>query len=115
MTLAEAIQAVIAFVRDNQQWTILIVGVLAFGESLAVISLLLPATAILLGIGALIGAGGVAFWPIWLAAAISAFLGDWLSYVIGQKIGWRVVEIWPLRRRPEIVMNGHRFFKRWGV
>lgn len=115
MTLAEATDTVIAFVRDNQQWTILVVGVLAFGESLAVISLLVPATAILFGLGALIGAGGVAFWPIWFAAFVGAFLGDWVSYVIGQRIGWRVVEIWPLRRRPDIVINGHRFFERWGV
>ncbi|MFZ5675085.1 MAG: DedA family protein [Pseudomonadota bacterium] len=115
MTPADIIQSIIAFVRDNQHWTIVIVGLLAFGESLAVVSLLLPATAILLGIGALIGAGGVAFWPVWVAAVIGAFLGDWLSYVIGRKLGWRIVQIWPLRRRPDIVMNGHAFFERWGL
>lgn len=115
MTLAETIAAIVAFARDNQQWTFLIVGLLAFGESLAVISLLLPATAILLGIGALVGAGGTAFWPVWLAASVGAFLGDWLSYVIGQKLGWRIVQMWPLRRRPDIVMKGHAFFERWGV
>lgn len=115
MTLAETIQFIVAFTRENQQWAVLIVGLLAFGESLAVVSLLLPATAILLGIGALIGAGGVPFWPVWLAASIGAFLGDWLSYLIGQKLGWRIVRLWPLRRWPEIVMNGHDFFERWGV
>lgn len=115
MTVSEIIQTVIAFVRDNQQWTVLIVGVLAFGESLAVISLLLPATAILFGIGALIGAGGVAFWPVWLAAAIGAFFGDWVSYVIGKWVGWRIVDMWPLRRRPEIVMKAYAFFEKWGV
>lgn len=115
MTPADIIQSIVTFVRDNQQWTIAIVGLLAFGESLAVVSLLLPATAILLGIGALIGAGGVAFWPVWLAAVTGAFLGDWVSYVIGRKLGWRIVQTWPLRRRPDIVMNGHAFFERWGL
>lgn len=115
MTPADIIQSIIAFVRDNQHWTIVIVGLLAFGESLAVVSLLLPATAILLGIGALIGAGGVAFWPVWLAAVTGAFLGDWVSYVVGRKLGWRIVQIWPLRRRPDIVMKGHAFFERWGL
>jgi len=42
--------------------------VLAFGESLAFISLLIPAWGALVAIGALIGASGISFWP--LAAGI---------------------------------------------
>ena len=41
------------FVRAHQGWAPLIVGALAFAESLAVVSLLVPSTVLLLGIGAL--------------------------------------------------------------
>src|SRR5579862_9143748 len=56
-------------VRQHQVSAPALVFVLAFAESLAFVSLLLPATAILLGVGGLIGAADIAFWPIWWAAA----------------------------------------------
>ena len=45
-------QMVIDFVRVHHMWAAPIVFVLAFGESLAFISLLIPAWAALVGIGA---------------------------------------------------------------
>ena len=51
-------QLVIDFVRVHHAWAAPIVFVLAFGESLAFISLLVPAWAALVGIGALISASG---------------------------------------------------------
>lgn len=88
---------------------------LAFGESLAFLSLLLPATVILLALGALIGESGIAFWPIWAAAAAGAFFGDWLSYWIGYHYQDRVAHMWPLSRNPQLLARGHAFFERWGV
>ena len=62
--------AIIAFVREHKTWAGPIVFVLAFGESLAFISLVLPVWAILVGIGTLIGAsGGLDFWWILAIAA----------------------------------------------
>ena len=87
---------IVEFVKLHQAWAPLVVFLLAFGESLAFISLLLPAWAALLGIGALIMAGGLNFWPIWIAASLGAALGDWLSYWIGRKLEYTVQHIWPL-------------------
>ena len=78
MTLPDFAVPVIEFIRAHEAWAVPIVFVLAFGESLAFIALLLPATVILWGIGALVGASGISFWPLWLAAAFGAALGDWL-------------------------------------
>lgn len=55
MSLDEITQATIAFIRAHEAWGAPIVLALAFGESLAFISLLLPATVILFGVGWLIG------------------------------------------------------------
>src|SRR5262245_1078458 len=115
MTMADITEAVRIFVREHQAWAPPIVFVLAFGESLAFISLLLPATVILFGVGALIGEAGLRFWPIWAAAALGAALGDWVSYWIGYKFKDRVTEIWPLSRHPQLIERGRAFFRRWGA
>src|SRR5215468_2240608 len=108
-------QQILEFVRMNQAWAAPIVFLLAFGESLAFISLLLPAWAALVGMGALISAGEINFWPIWVAAAIGAALGDWLSYWIGLKLDRAVQRVWPLSRNPELIPRGEAFMKRWGA
>jgi membrane protein DedA with SNARE-associated domain len=105
----------VEFVRVHRAWAGPIVFLLAFGESLAFVSLLFPAWAVLVGIGALIGAGNLSFWPIWIAASIGAALGDWLSYWIGVKIGPPVAHVWPLSRRPDLLPKGEAFVKRWGA
>ena len=85
------------------------------GESLAFLSLLIPAWAALVGIGALIGSSHLNFWPIWVAGSIGAALGDWLSYWMGIKIGPPVAHVWPLSRHPELLPRGEAFVRRWGV
>ncbi|HEY0420614.1 MAG TPA: DedA family protein [Acetobacteraceae bacterium] len=109
------VQATLDFIRDHQAWVAPIVLVLAFGESLAFISLLLPATAILFATGGLMAAAGIDFWPVWAAAALGAFLGDWLSYWLGYHFRERISTIWPLSRQPHLLARGHAFFQKWGL
>jgi len=52
----EFIDHAVDFVRENAVWAPPIVFALAFGESLAFISLLIPAWGALVAIGALVGA-----------------------------------------------------------
>lgn len=88
---------------------------LAFGESLVFLSLLLPATFILLALGLLIGKSGIAFLPVWCSATFGAFFGDWMSYWIGCKYKHQVVHMWPLSCKPQLLIHGHAFFEHWGV
>ena len=106
---------IVAFVRDHSEWAAPIVFGLAFGESLAFISLLIPAWAALVAMGALVKSGGLSFWPIWVAGALGAACGDWLSYWIGLKLEYSVQHIWPLSRHPDLIPRGERFVKRWGI
>lgn len=112
--LDSIIQGIVEFVRQHQAWAVPLVFVLSFGESLAFISLLLPATVILFALSALLGEGGVAFVPVWMAAASGAFLGDWLSYWLGYRYQHQIGHVWPLSRNPHILQRGHRYFERWG-
>lgn len=109
------VDPVLDFVEAHQAWAPVIVFGLAFGESLAFISILVPATALLLGIGALIEASGLNFWPMWAAAAAGAALGDAVSYWFGFHYKERAKTFWPLNRRPELVVRAEDFFSRYGV
>jgi membrane protein DedA with SNARE-associated domain len=108
-------QHIVDFVRAHETWAAPIVGALAFGESLAFVSLVLPAWAVLVALGTLIGRSGINFWPIWVAGSVGAALGDWLSYWIGTKIGPAVSHIWPLSRHPDLIPRGQRFVTKWGA
>jgi membrane protein DedA with SNARE-associated domain len=111
----EYARPVVDFVREHQAWAAPIVFALAFAESLAFISLLVPAWGALVLIGGLVQAGGLSFWPIWVAGSVGAALGDWLSYWIGLKLERRVQHIWPLSKYPQMIPMGEAFIKNWGA
>jgi membrane protein DedA with SNARE-associated domain len=115
MDLEEHARAIIEFVRTHQAWAPPIVFALAFGESLAFVSLILPAWAALVGIGALIGAGGLDFWPVWIAGSLGAAFGDWLSYWFGSRFKNSIARVWPISRHQQLLPRGEAFIKRWGV
>lgn len=115
MDLNAYVQPIVEFVRAHAAWAPAVVFALAFGESLAFVSLLLPAWAALVAIGALAQAGGVSFWAVWVAASIGAALGDWLSYWIGLKLEYSVQHMWPLSRHPNLIPRGEAFVKKWGM
>jgi membrane protein DedA with SNARE-associated domain len=109
------VRSTIAFVEHHQAWGVPIVFALAFCESFAFVSLLVPATGILLGVGALIAAAELGFWPMWAAAALGAIAGDWLAYWFAFHFKDRVLQTWPLANNAELVGRGVAFFKKWGM
>jgi membrane protein DedA with SNARE-associated domain len=115
MDIHAIVQDTVDFVRTNQAWAVPVVFALAFGESLAFISLLIPAWGALVAIGALIGSSGIKFWPIWVSASLGAAFGDWLSYWIGLKLEHTVAHVWPLSRHPDLIPRGEIFMKKWGM
>ncbi len=117
MDLFESYAAPITdFVRNHQAWAAPIVFVLAFAESMAFVSLILPFFGILVAIGAVMGAAGsLGFWSIVIAAGVGAALGDWVSYWLGYHYHEQIARMWPLNRHPDLLPKGQAFFKRWGA
>jgi membrane protein DedA with SNARE-associated domain len=105
----------IDFVREHHAWAPFIVASLAFGESIAVLSLVVPATVLLVGVGALVETGGLAFWPVWAGAVAGAILGDWISFEFGRYFQDRAKHMWPLNRQPEVVAKGEYYTQRYGA
>jgi membrane protein DedA with SNARE-associated domain len=113
--MTDIAEAVLTFIKGHKEAAAPIVFVLAMGESVAFASLLFPATVMLWGVGAMIGAGLLDFWPIWIAAVIGAGLGDWLSYWLGAFFREPIAHTWPLSRYPGLLPRGRAFFRRWGA
>lgn len=95
-------------------WAGPLVGLLAFGESLAIVGVLIPGTAILLSVGGLMGAGLVDPVTVLLWAFLGALAGNWASYAIGRKIGSRAYRAWPLNRDRRAVARARLFFRHYG-
>jgi membrane protein DedA with SNARE-associated domain len=115
MEIQTIVQQTVDFVRTNEGWAAPVVFALAFGESLAFISLLIPAWGALVAIGALIGPSGINFWPVWIAGSLGAAFGDWISYWIGLKLEYTVTKVWPLSRHPDLIPRGEIFMRKWGI
>ncbi|MDE2462315.1 MAG: DedA family protein [Alphaproteobacteria bacterium] len=105
---------IIAYIAAHPDWAILVVGVSAFGESLAIVSLFFPGTAVLIAAGALVQAGALDPVSVVFAASFGAISGDAISYWIGQRFGAVIPRMWPFRIRPGIIAGGIAFFRRYG-
>ena len=107
LTVQEITAAIETFVTNHKAWTAPLMFLLAFGKSMAFVSLILPFWGILVAVGALRVKLGLGFVPIWVAASAGAALGDWLSYWLGWHYHERIAKMWPLSRYPDLLPNGH--------
>jgi len=94
--------------------TLLLVFLVAFGESLALIGIVVPGATLMIVFGALIAGHFLPFWPTVLAAFLGAVLGDGLSFWLGARYHVRLATLWPLSRYPHLLPQGEAFFKRHG-
>lgn len=90
-----------AWLGRNAAWAPLVLAALTFLESLPGVSFLVPATALLLGVGVLIGQGILDPWTTVAGAAVGAVLGDAVGFWVTRWIGARAVRrrIPPAHRR----------------
>jgi membrane protein DedA with SNARE-associated domain len=111
----ELTQSILGWIEIHQAWTAPVVFVLSFCESFAFVSLIVPATGILVALGAVIGATGLTFWPIWSAAVLGAIAGDWLAYYLAFHYKDSILKLWPFTRHEQWVARGNAFYQRWGL
>jgi membrane protein DedA with SNARE-associated domain len=106
---------VVDFIARSQDWAGPLVALMAFAESMAVIGVIVPFTAMIVASGALLATGTLDPWVIVPWGIFGAVVGDALSYWLGRWLGHRVHRVWPFSKDPELLASGHRFFVRWGV
>ncbi len=108
-------ERVVAFVAENIALAEPLVFALCFAESIILLSLFVPSTILLVGLGGLYSAAGGDFWPLWLTAAAGAFLGDLITFGLGRTFKKDIGCTWPLRNRPRWYARARLFFRQWGV
>ena len=104
----------IGFVAAHSGLAYGLVLLLAFSESVPVIGALVPGTAVIIAIAALVPTGAVRMWPLLAAAVAGAILGDGVSYWLGHRYGEAIVARWPLKGYPEFAQRSRQFIERHG-
>lgn len=110
----EQIQPYLDYFGNHPQWALAFIFLIAFGEALLVIGLVVPSTAVLVGAGALVGTGKLGFWPVMFATTMGCILGDQVSYWAGRFYGERLKTFWPLSAYPHLVAKGEDFVRQHG-
>jgi membrane protein DedA with SNARE-associated domain len=103
-----------AFLTDNSWLAGLAFALIAFGESLAVVGIFIPATPILFMIGVLIGNGRIDAASIVLFGVAGAISGYWASWKLGCHLGNRAWQAPALVRHRRGIARARLFFRRWG-
>ncbi|MGK7871074.1 DedA family protein [Falsiroseomonas sp. E2-1-a20] len=102
------------WIRAGAGWAPVAIFVITFLESLPGISILVPATALLLAIGALLGAGTLEPVPVLIAAIAGAIAGDAVGFWVSRAVGLRVVRRWLPRSQRRAYARALLLFRRWG-
>jgi membrane protein DedA with SNARE-associated domain len=111
----EYFKALLEFIQANGEWIAVAMFFLAFGESLVLVSLLLPFWAVFIGLGATIGISSPDFPAIWIAASVGAALGDMVSYWLGLKLHDRIARTWPISKNPRLLQRSKAFLDQYGA
>ncbi|WMD21341.1 DedA family protein [Achromobacter seleniivolatilans] len=102
------------FIEANQVWAGPITFLLTLGESMVLLGLFIPATALMLLTGGLIGAGTLDPWGVITWGIAGAIVGDALSYWLGRWVGPTALRRWPLKQQRTGVARARLFFYRYG-
>ena len=106
--------AVLDFVMANRAALPYMAAALAAAETVAFLSIFIPATALLMAVGASVSTGALPFLPIWIGAAIGAVIGSTFSYGLGRWFGPRLLQMWPLAQHADTVDRARALFLRHG-
>ena len=107
-------QPLFDWITQHQTWAGIIVFLIAFTESLAIVGLFIPGALLMLAIGALIGAGALPFWPTFWWAVAGAVVGDGVSFWLGYFYKQQLRVLWPFSRYPALLDHGERFLEQHG-
>lgn len=88
----------------------LILFLVAFGESLPMIGLLIPGSTVIVLSGFLAFHGKGFYLPILFSTAAGALLGDLLSFWLGNRFGSRMLTLKSFRKHHQLVKRSEQFF-----
>lgn len=108
------VSAVVEFLTAHPHVAYLAVFLLALSESVPIIGVVVPGTAVILALSALVPSGVLVLWPLLIAATLGAIAGDGLSFWLGHRYHREILGLWPLNRNPDLIEHSEAFFSRHG-
>jgi undecaprenyl-diphosphatase len=109
------VSSIIEFLTANPHVAYLAVFLLALCESIPIIGAVVPGTAVILTLSALVPSGVLLLWPLLVAATSGAIASDGLSFWLGHRYNREILGFWPLNRHPELIQRSEAFFERHGA
>jgi membrane protein DedA with SNARE-associated domain len=110
----EWIDGVLAWVSAHREWTLVVALIFGAAETTAFTSLLIPSSAILVGVGALVAAGDVPFLPLWIGASLGAMIGSTFSWWLGWHFGDDILRWKVVTKNQTLVDRTREIFAKWG-
>ena len=108
------VQSTLQSVSDHPSVAIFVVFMVTAAEAIAVVGLFIPGTAILLGVGLLVGAGDLPLWPVMGAGTTGAIVGHTVSFWLGRRYQSQLRGAWMFRRWPQVLARTDQFFRHYG-
>jgi len=102
-------------IQQNAEWAWVIVFVIAFVESAVLVGLFLPGWVLLVGIGTMIGADVLDFWPIVISAYLGAVIGEYLSYLLGYHYHEPILKWKLFSNHQSMIVYSRNFFEKHGA
>jgi undecaprenyl-diphosphatase len=112
--MASLVSSIIDWLSAHSHIAYLAVFLLALSESIPMIGVIVPGTAVILALSALVPSGVLVLWPLLAAATSGAIVGDGVSFWLGHRYHREILGRWPLNRYPELIERSEAFFKRHG-
>ncbi|MFZ3185942.1 MAG: bifunctional DedA family/phosphatase PAP2 family protein [Pseudomonas sp.] len=99
----------------HPEWLGLALFLVACGECLALVGILVPGTILLFGVGVLAGGGVLTLGETLLLAYSGGLLGDLLSYALGRRFQQRIRRLPLLRSHPQWLDSAEAYMQRYGI
>ncbi|WP_245006785.1 bifunctional DedA family/phosphatase PAP2 family protein [Pseudomonas mandelii] len=112
--MTSLVLSIIEFLTAHPHVAYLAVFLLALSESIPIIGVVVPGTAVILMLSTLVPSGVLLLWPLLVAATSGAIAGDGLSFWLGHRYHREILGLWPLNRHPELIQRSEAFFTRHG-
>ncbi|QND64695.1 phosphatase PAP2 family protein [Mesorhizobium loti] len=112
--LTSLVSSVTEFLTAHPHVAYLAVFLLALSESLPIIGVVIPGTAVILALSTLVPSGVLLLWPLLVAAILGAIAGDGFAFWLGHRYHREILGLWPLNRNPELIERSEAFFARHG-
>lgn len=103
----------LSWVEAHQDWAGPAIFLLAFTESLPLVGLVIPGSALIFGAGLLVASGVLPPGPVLLAAGLGAALGDTTGYLLARRQGRAWVRRHLPRRARRLYARSLLGFRRW--